>query len=889
MHISLTHEQADFDAIASLLGSFLTGKNTLPILPRRINRNVRSFLTIYGTELPFVEQPELIAEHISKITLVDTQSMVSIKGVDHQTKVHIVDHHPLREDIPKEWSITVAATGANTTIFVEALRDLSLTLGTIQATLLLLGIYEDTGSLTYIRTTPRDLSAASYLLEQGADLAVAINFLNHPLSQIQQTIYTRLINNIEYIVVLGHRILITSTDATDTDEELSTIAHKIRDQYDPDALFVLVVTKGGVQLIARSMSDDIDVAQIAALFGGGGHDRAAAALIKDGNLLDIKQKLNEILPKLIHPAITVSQIMSKGPKLISPDTSVEEAAKKMQRYGYEGFPVVKENRVIGLLTRRAVDRACSHKLDFKVASLMEAGNFSVRVDDSVDFVQKVMIDSGWGQVPVIDPLTNAIVGIVTRTDLIKTIKSHTALVYQQNFADKLEKLLPIERLVLLRTIADVASAQSSALYIVGGFVRDLILDLPSHDFDLVVEGDAIHLAKELSNRFSGRITSHTRFGTAKWVIKEHKIKLQSKLSEEYHHLLSDKTISLSMLPDSIDLVSARTEFYTHPSALPIVERGSIKLDLHRRDFTINTLALRLDGRHNGELYDYWGGLNDIKQGLVRVLHSLSFIDDPTRILRAVRFEQRFDFKIDKRTQELMIEALPLLSRVSGDRIRHEIEYILAEKAIVKILSRLHELDLLKIIHSELIWDAWLEDKFEFFLNREPEMIWSFEDLDQENLVKQISYILLLLRLSDIATEQIAKRLKLSLQLLNMIRQSNAIFADIDSIMIQKPSIIVERLNGIPMVALYAIFIAVDKQNQRDLLFQYVTKWKSIKTVIDGAELKAKGIPPGPLYRQILKEIRSAMIDGVVETEYEQRKLMDVLLIEQKKSWPNLTH
>jgi tRNA nucleotidyltransferase (CCA-adding enzyme) len=882
MHISLTHEQADFDAIASLLGSFLIGKNTLPILPRRINRNVRAFLTIYGSELPFIEQPELIAEHISKITLVDTQSMVSIKGVDHKTKVHLVDHHPLREDIPKDWSITVAATGANTTIFIEALRDLSLTLDTIQATLLLLGIYEDTGSLTYIRTTPRDLSAASYLLAQGADLTVAANFLNHPLSQIQQAIFARLINNIEYFNVLGHRILITTTDATDTDEELSTIAHKIRDQYDPDALFVLVKTKGGVQFIARSMSDDIDVAQIAILFRGGGHDRAAAALVKDGNLLEIKQQLIELLPKVIRPAITVSQIMSKNPKLISPDTSVEDAAKKMQRYGYEGFPVVRENEVIGLLTRRAVDRARSHKLSLKVASLMEAGNFSVRIDDSVDFVQKVMIDSGWGQLPVIDPSTKAVVGIVTRTDLIKTIKSHTAMVYRQNYADKLEKFLPIERLVLLRAIADAASAQSSALYIVGGFVRDLILDLPSHDFDLVVEGDAIQLAKELSRQYSGRITSHKRFSTAKWVVRDHKIKLQNKLSEEYQHLLSGATIALNMLPDSIDLVSARTEFYTYPSALPIVERGSIKLDLHRRDFTINTLALRLDGIHHGELYDYWGGLNDIKQGLIRVLHSLSFVDDPTRILRAIRFEQRFDFKIDKRTQELMTEALPLLSKVSGDRLRHEIEYIFVEKSIVKILSRLYELELMKTIHPELKWDAWLEGKFEFFLNSEPEKVWSFSEFDQVNLHKQISYILLLLRLSDTATEHIATHLKLSLQLLNMIRQTNTIFAEIDTIMRQKPSVIAERLNGIPIVALYAIFIAVDQQNQRDLLLQYVTTWKNIKSAIDGSELKAIGIPPGPLYRQILKEIRGAMIDGNVKTEAEQRNLMEVLLAELKK-------
>src|SRR4030066_1426578 len=254
--------------------------------------------------------------------------------------------------------------------------------------------------------------------------------------------------------------------------------------------------------------------------------------------------------------------------------------------------------------------------------------------------------------------------------------------------------MPKVRMELLKAVAAIALEPKAAFYIVGGFVRDLILERPSQDFDLVVEGDAIALARQLQERFGGRLTTHTRFGTGKWLIANIRSELANPLNEPGH---ADE------LPEFLDLISARTEFYTHPTALPTVERGSIKLDLHRRDFTINTLALRLDGSHYGELYDYWGGVNDLREGLVRVLHTLSFVDDPTRMLRAVRFEQRFVFRIEKRTEELLIEARSLVGQVSGGRIRHELDHILDEDQRVSMLERLSELDLLSEIHPALVW------------------------------------------------------------------------------------------------------------------------------------------------------------------------------------------
>jgi len=874
MHIILTHEQADFDSIGSLLGGYLLNDTAIPVLPRRVNRNVRAYLTLYGVDLPFVEQQDLPEEIIEKITLVDTQSMVTLKGMNRKTRVHVIDHHPLRNEIPEGWEITVSATGANTTIFIETLLERDVILSTIQATLLLLGIYEDTGSLTYMRTTTRDLKAAAYLLEQGANLGLANGFLNQPLSQFQQSVYDRLVENLNIVEYSGHKIVIACGDAQEMDEELSTVAHKLRDLLEPEALFVLVKTRSGVQMIARSTSDDIDVAEVVAHFGGGGHDRAAAALIKGSEIKTVRDHLIEFLSQHVKPAITVSQIMSKSPQLIPPETPVEEAAVRMQRYGYEGYPVVKDGKVIGLLTRRAVDRALAHKLKLTAASLMDAGEYTIHPDDSIEKLQRLMTESGWGQIPVVQPDNKKIIGIVTRTDVIKTLTTKFGRPNHQNLAERLERSLTPERLALIKAISEAAYEQKNALYIVGGFVRDLLLDLPYSDFDLVVEGDAISLVRTLANKYGGRVTSHSRFGTAKWLIKEDKPELLKKLKIflNENNLASEWTEE--HLPDTIDLVTARREFYTHPTALPTVELGSIKLDIHRRDFTINTLALRLDGRHYGELHDYWGGLTDLRHGVVRVLHSLSFVDDPTRILRAVRFEQRFGFKIEERTLELMGEAVSLLEHVSGDRIRHEIDNIFTEQNVVKMLERLANLHYLQSIHPGFQWDEWLATRISSLTKKKPGAEWGFTETNLNLITREIVYILLLLRLPAVSARDVIARLKLSASLARSINAARQLWLDRESLTSLPASAVSAQLGSVPVIAIYAVYIASNKRKERQVFYRYINEWRRIKTTITGHQIRARGVPPGPEYRQILETLRGAWIDGKVKSSEDELALLE---------------
>ncbi|MFL7791833.1 MAG: CBS domain-containing protein, partial [Anaerolineae bacterium] len=363
MEVILTHENADFDAVASLLGASKLFPSATPVLPRRVNRNGRAFVSIYGTELPFVQSDDLPRRRkITRAILVDTQGLATLKGMGRDLKVDIIDHHERDADLNPNWTFSGETLGATTTLLVEEIRVRGIELTWVEATLLWLGIHEDTGSLSYTATTARDVRAAAWLMEQGARLDVASEFLHHPLSPAQRELYEQLLEQSETYEIGGHNVVIAWAEAQGLEEEISTLAHKLRELLEPAALFVLVALDPGrsagpghstrVQLVARSTTDDIDVAEIAERFGGGGHKRASAGLVRGRSLQEVREGLLELLPRVVRSGATVRQIMSRGVQVLGPRDTVAEAAERMRRTGHEGFPVVLAGNVIGLLTRR---------------------------------------------------------------------------------------------------------------------------------------------------------------------------------------------------------------------------------------------------------------------------------------------------------------------------------------------------------------------------------------------------------------------------------------------------------------------------------------------------------------------------------------------------------
>ena len=886
MRLILTHENADFDAVASQLAASKLYPDGRMLLARRLNRNVEQFLTLYWDAFGFVRPSEWRKRRVKDVLLVDTQSLNSVRGMVAKPAVHVIDHHT-EHTPPAEWTAQVEPVGATATLLVERLQGQGVTLSPEEATLILLGVYEDTGSLSYDTTTPRDAAAAAWLLEQGAILAVVRRFLNLPLSATQQALYDALHAAVSWHEVQGQNIVVTGAVAPEKfTDEIASIAHRLRESLMPAGLIVLVQLEHDVQLVARSTTKEVDVAAVARAFGGGGHSRAAAARIKDQSLAVVQPQVVAQLPQAVRPLIRVADLMSYGVHTVAPEMLVSEAAVLMQRLGYEGYPVVAEPEgdLVGLLTRRAVDRAVSHEMaDLPVERIMKAGSITVRPSDSIDTLQRLMLSAGWGQIPVLPEDVSDVarpIGIVTRTDLLNHLfhpPSKTAAAATDTRRLMLETLPPVLWQMVL-AISETAAELSLPLYFVGGLVRDLLLGKAPTDLDMVVEGDAIRLGKMLAQRFGGEIRSHKRFSTAKWLLRPAvwtAVLQRSKKEIRDWRLESDNLqspISDLQLPGSIDFVTARTEFYTEPTALPEVEHGSIKLDLHRRDFAINTLAVRLDGAFLGQLLDFYGGQQDLADGLIRVLHSLSFVDDPTRILRAVRLEQRLKFQIEPRTLELIDDALPLLDRVSGARLLHEIELTLQEATPIAAMARLAELNILPHIHEGLVWlpetavffarvpHFWQEPPWAAWLTAE-EPTFTYFALWLATLPKAV-------QLNVMKRLRVRKHTKADVLACTKLRQE---WVTLPATL--KPSAVVRLLRPYPLRVLLVSHILLEGQPAANLIERYLQEWREVKTAVTGNDLRQMGLKPGPEFGILLEKLLAARLDGEVSSEAEERTLL----------------
>jgi tRNA nucleotidyltransferase (CCA-adding enzyme) len=417
---------------------------------------------------------------------------------------------------------------------------------------------------------------------------------------------------------------------------------------------------------------------------------------------------------------------------------------------------------------------------------------------------------------------------------------------------------------VLHLAGDLADEMGYSLYVVGGFVRDLLLDIPNLDLDLVVEGDAIRLARKLSRRIGGQVRSHARFHTAKWLPDAG----DSSLSE------------IGML----DFVTARTEFYEHPTALPQVERSSIKQDLHRRDFTINTLAICLNGGRYGELLDFYGGEADLRCGLIRVLHSLSFVEDPTRMLRAARLEQRLHFHIEPRTEELIAQALDMLGRTGAERLRHELYLFLAEAEPEQGLRRLAQLGVLGQIDPLLGADDWLAEHARQ-LRAELKRAEAPEGSDGSPFAtagyrrEGLYLALLTYAMPADAADAFLERMRILKEDATMVQQTQALKGTLKELAADRlrRSDIYRLLEPYDEPALFATYVACDSWLIRQRVDLFLRRLRSVKPVTDGRALRARGLPPGPAYRQIIEALRAAWLDGELRDPAGEAAMLDSLL------------
>jgi tRNA nucleotidyltransferase (CCA-adding enzyme) len=415
---------------------------------------------------------------------------------------------------------------------------------------------------------------------------------------------------------------------------------------------------------------------------------------------------------------------------------------------------------------------------------------------------------------------------------------------EQNYSVLLAKSLDEKRRALLDIVRDQGAQRGLPLYMVGGAVRDLILGRQVNDFDLTDEGDAITLAHSLAGQHGGVVTAHNKFGTAKWFLPQ----------------------TLKTDHDSLDLISARSETYKQPAALPTVKRGSLADDLKRRDFTINALALRLDDPHFGDLRDDFHGLDDLQNGRIRVLHPRSFIDDPTRMYRAVRYEGRYGFKMSDDTVALIPEASPFVEKLSAQRIRHELDLILEEQNPVPMLARLDELGLLSVIHPALV-------------NFSQSNLVTLKSEDSVLRNRNSRWVLWLMHLPNQDIEFLNERLHFPADLLKILHSAASLHANLTTVLGLKPSKVVEFLEGYSIKAIEVLSRVEQDLGIKNILTKYLSEWWHVKPKITGHDLKKRGLPPGPKYTEILRRLRAAWIDGEVKSEEQEKRMLESMLKE----------
>jgi len=864
LDIITSHNSLDFDGLAAMVAASKLFPHAIPIIPGTLSKNVRRFMGLYKDSLAFRSPREINLDAVERVILVDTRNparLGSLKGLEERNCDFVVfDHHPDGPNDIHGVINEVHVVGAVTTVLVEKIRQEDIPLTPFEATILALGIYEDTGSLLFTSTTYRDVEAVAYLLRQGADLSVVASFMEEPFSDEQRQLLQKLLNDVRHYRVNGLDIVLAAGAEKGFIPGLDVVTYHLMEVVAGDAIFVMVIMQGKAQVVARSRTPNIQVNKILSPLGGHGHETAAAAVVRNPDLKVIEREILEQLAKNTGKAMSARDIMSSPVKTIPVDVTMEEAGKIMLRYGHTGMPVIDGERLVGIISRRDVDKAMIHNLGHApVKGFMTQEVVTVTPDTGVGEIRRIVVEKDIGRVPVVEG--GRLVGIVSRTDLLRTMHGDQypedhAVMYNRgehglnrNYRDALESRLPKRIKDILKTAGMIGDDMGINVYCVGGFVRDLLLQVKNFDVDLVVEGDGIEFAQRLAETLGGRARSHERFRTA-----------------------------VVVLPDGfkIDVATARTEYYEFPAALPKVERSSIREDMYRRDFTINTMAICLNAQRYGEMIDYFGGQQDLEQGLIRVLYNLSFVEDPTRIIRAIRFEARYKFRIEPDTLQMARYAVQrrLLRHLSYKRIRQELILILEEKDPVPALRRMEDIGVWQYVLPEVD----LNEKMRYTLSRVPRVLgWLAErelgtgvrpwvvymevlcsQLDQSKLQSVIDRFHF-----DRKTAQSLARIRDVMELArNFQRNEQMPFSQLDLL-----------LRDYSMENIVFFLLCLEREWAWEKAVKYLELVRDVKVEMNGNDLKRMGIKPGPLFKVLLDKLRAARLDREVTSYEDEVKLV----------------
>jgi tRNA nucleotidyltransferase (CCA-adding enzyme) len=829
-----THGNTDFDAFAAMLAA----RRLYPeaaVAVGALNRNVRDFYRLHADELgTVVESTRLELDAVRRLIVIETVHASRLGELeplvaDPAVEKVLFDHHG--EDLP-DWVHPAAAVlstdGAMTTTLVGILAERELLPTVLEATAFALGIHEDTGSLTYPTSTQRDADALAWCMRHGGRQDLISAYLRTPLAAGERDLLNSLMESLEPVDLRGDEILVAAVRWPVYVEGVSNLAHKIVDLTDALALVLLVEMEGRVFAVVRSRNERIDASVLAAALGGGGHRQAASAIAR----LDLDEARTRVLAafeRAQREPQRARDVMSAPVRAVGPNESVRQTMVLCQRHGQSGVFVTEGVRVVGAVSREDLDKAIGHGLAHApVRGIMSGHVAACSEDATLAELQSLVTVAEDGRVAVLRD--GELTGVVTRADVLRALEG-VERGPEETWESLAGQLAAVERLRAVFEAVAALGDRAEGAYLVGGTVRDILLGEENFDVDIAVEGDAIGFARALATTLGGRVTPHQKFGTA---------------------------VVLYGDGGRVDVVTTRTEFYDAPGALPTVERAGLHEDLLRRDFTINAMAASLQPADFGRLVDPFGGRSDLDRRILRVLHNLSFIDDPTRIFRALRYEARYGLRLEEHSARLARGCIEmgLVGDLSSARLRDELVALLEDPRGAAGIRRLGELSADQAIHPRLRADAEAAALFEHALVVRNE-------LHVEVPGWRIGLAVLARDMTSDEAYDWLERLK--------VRRR-----DVDRIVgaVTVAPRILERLHGeelepAQVVALADAFapdaplLALAREDLR-VLREYFSRLRGVRLEIGGDDIVALGLSESPRVGEVLSELRRRKLNGELD-------------------------
>lgn len=848
----------DFDALGAMLAITKLYTGAVPAVQSGLEQQVKQFMSIYRDFISLNELRNINKESVEELYIVDTRPSKKlddfIASFPNLKACVVFDHHS-SGTVKDKAKLVQKEVGSTTTMLVPLLRLRKIYISPQEATVMMTGVYEDTANLISPTTTPKDLEVAAILLSHGANLQVIRRFLQTALDDRGKEILKLFLDNIEVVPMGGILIAISCVSYESYVDNLAFITHKLFDLVEADAIFTSSSFEGVTYFVGRSLDERlVDASKILSHFGGGGHKSAAAAKIKGELEPNIAyMRLLKVCQEEVMPPPTVSTIMSRPVKTIDPHMPVSQAKRILERYGHGGLPVVNNDKLIGIITRRDLDRAQSAFSDSPIKRFMTTEVLTIEAGASIIEARRLMMKGSVGRLPVLSE--GKLVGIVTRSDVLKAAFWHRGqdigpfpppTQFDSVQTRELIQNIPAKIKEIIDVVKATAKEMDVNLYLVGGAVRDMVMNQNFSDLDFLVEGDAIHLAAIVHDKLGGKFIRYERFGTARVVTNV----------------------------IQIDIATARAEYYTEPGSHPKVQQSSIREDLLRRDFTVNALALALTGADADQIIDYTGGLDDIANKRLRILHNLSFVEDPTRILRAVYYSHLLAFQMDAETIRLAKDAIKtgLLATAKNERTAQELDKILGNQIGSEMLVELEKMKGLssmfsrvpphlgvKLKKTEKLMQTSIE--FGFFPDvKIIRLLQISEDQDVNSFKDTLVHLKVGIKIIDavVAAKDGAKKLI-------------EVLSEKDNVRLFK---VVRNLSDSAIVFAMTMLKTSDSLKALD----EIARIKAIKLSITGDDLIKEGIKPGKALGSVLEAVLIEKVAGRIWGEKEELDMARRLLV-----------